>query len=110
MSRRHEKINKHMQRILGRILQEEADISPDVLVTISDVEAADNLRTAKVWLAVIPEAAGNKVLRKINKQIYDIQGSFNQEMNMHPIPRIKFLIDHGADHAEKIERVLRELE
>lgn len=110
MSRRHEKINKHIQRILGKILQEEVELPSGVLVTVSQVEAADNLRTAKAWLAVIPDQAEGKVLRKINKQVYELQGLFNQEINMHPLPRLSFLIDHGAKHAEKIERVLRELE
>jgi len=110
VSNRIAKVNRLIQKTLGEILQREAEIPPDVLVTISTVECAPNLRSATVWLYISPLERGEEVLSMLKSQLYDIQGVLNRALSMRPLPRITLKLDHGAEYASTIEQRLRELE
>lgn len=103
------KVNKHIQRTFGEILQVEADLPPDVMVTVVGVETTKSLKTATVWLAVRPEKQAGRVIRKLRKQLYDLQGSLNRKIRLRPNPRIILSVDHGAQHAQNIDRQLEEM-
>jgi ribosome-binding factor A len=108
-SRRLLKINKHIQRVFGEILQEEAEVPANVLVTIARVDTTPNLKRSIIWLYIYPLAQAEEVLKQLKPQMYDLQGSFNRLLDMRPLPRLSLRIDYGAEHAEHIERTLAEL-
>lgn len=109
MSRRIEKIDKHIQKTLGEILQREADIPLDALVTISRVETTFNLQSAGVWLYIQPLERGEEILELLKKQLYDIQGALNRALQMRPLPRIVLHLDLGSHHAQLLEEKFNEL-
>lgn len=108
-SHRMEQVNANIKRMFGEILQVEADLSEDVIVTVTEVETTPNLRSAQVWLSIWPTDKGEEVIRRLKPQMYELQGALNRGLNMRPLPRVKLIIDHGAEHAEKIQRKLDEL-
>lgn len=108
-SHRMDQVNANIKKMFGEILLTEADLPEGVLVTVTDVDTTPNLRSAQVWLSIWPAGRAVEIIKKIKPQMYDLQGSLNRALNMHPLPRIKLLIDHGAEHAEKIQRKLDEL-
>lgn len=110
MSRRMERINRHIQRILGGILLEQADIPPDVLVTVGRVDTTPNLQSSAVWLYIQPPQRGQEVLDILKGQLYELQGALNRELAMHPLPRITLNLDLGSEHAAHIEEKLAEIE
>lgn len=109
MKPRIQKINRHIQRTLGAVLQREADLPEGILVTISAVEVTPNLRSAKVWIYVQPPERGTEVLESLKTQMYELQGALNEQLVMRPLPRISFRLDQGIDHAEHITKKLAEL-
>jgi len=109
VSRRIDRVNKLIQRVFGKILQQEADVPADVLVTIARVEAAANLKSAKIWLYVNPSDAAQEVLDELKGQLYKLQGSLNRALDLQPLPRISLRIDHGAEYTTKINTKLNEL-
>ena len=109
MSRRIEKVNKLIQKTIGEILQREVDTRPDVLVTVSRVEAKPNLQSALVWLYIQPLELGEEVLEELKGSLYDIQGALNRALTMKPLPRIHLRLDKGSAHAEHIEEKLVEI-
>lgn len=109
MSRRIEKINKHIQRTLGEILQREADLPRDVMVTILRVDTTANLRSTTIYLSVLPEDRGEEIYGTIKSQLYDLQGSLNRAIDIRPLPRIRLVIDYGSAHSAKIDRIVRDL-
>lgn len=109
MSHRIEKVNKHIHRTFGDILQKEADIPEGAMVTISRVETAQNLQSCTVWIYISPLERESKVMDQLKGQMYDLQGSLNRKLYMHPLPRIKLRIDHGLVHAETVNKKLHEL-
>ncbi|MDP3997328.1 MAG: ribosome-binding factor A [bacterium] len=109
MSRRLPKINKHIQRVFGEILLKEADLPVDVMVTVSMVNTAPNLKSAEIGLYVYPIERADEILKALNSQIYDLQGFLNRELDFRPLPRIRLRIDYGAQKSDNINQVLRKL-
>lgn len=104
------KVNSHIKRVFSEILQKEANLPTDCLVTVSEVETASNLRVADVWISVMPADKARKTMKKLKPQMYDLQGALNRELEMRPLPRITLRIDHGAEYSDKIERKLADLD
>lgn len=109
MSDRIRKLNKHIQRTFGEVLQEEADLPSDILVTIARVDTAKNLQSTTVWLYIFPLEQAENILKSLKSQIYDLQGSLNKKLHLKPLPRLLLRIDYGAQHAEDIDRKLSDL-
>jgi len=106
MSKRIDKVNRLIQETLGEILQREADLPADVMLTVTGVETTPNLRAAKIWLSILPEGKGDDVIKQLEKQLYDLQGSLNRKLNLKPLPRISLMRDKGAKYAENIDQKL----
>lgn len=109
MSRRIDRLNKHLRRIFGKILHEEAELPDGVLVTVANVDTAHNLQSATVWLSVFPTERAGAVVEDLNKQLYQLQGSLNQQLKLKILPRVYLKVDYGAQHAENIDRQLNKL-
>lgn len=109
MSGRTEKINKQILRLFGEILQREADLPPDVLVTVSAVDTTPNLQRTTIWLYISPLERADEVLEQLKGQLYALQGALNRALAMRPLPRITLKLDRGAEHAQHINERLREL-
>lgn len=110
MSRRIEKVNKHIQRTLGTIIQSQAQVPASVLVTIARVETKPNLQASTVWLYIQPLERGQEVLAQLKEQLYELQGALNRELEMHPLPRISLKLDLGSEHATRIEEKLAKIQ
>ena len=110
MSNRLEKVNKHIHRTFGEILLEIADLPADVMVTVSRVETTHNLKAATIWLYVFPDEAEDKIMEMLKPQMYELQGELNRQLDFKPLPRIRLRIDHGAQHAQRINEALENLE
>lgn len=102
-------MNKYLQRVMGQIIHEKADVPADVLVTVSRVETTPNLASAEVFLYIYPVAAAESVAKHLRRQLYELQGFLNRIIDTRVVPRIRFTVDYGADHAATIEDRLREL-
>lgn len=103
------KLNKHIQRTFGEVLQEEAFISPDAFVTIARVDTAPNLKFADIWLYIQPISQAESILAELTDQLYDLQGALNRKLDLKPFPRVVLKIDYGAEYANKIEQRFKEL-
>lgn len=108
-SERIPKVNKHIQRVFGEILLEQADLPTDAMVTIAQVETKPNLRSAIVWLYVFPTDKGEEVLKALTPQMYELQGMLNRALDFHPLPRITLRLDKGAEYAESINKTFDSL-
>ena len=106
MSERMAKVNKHVQRTFGEILQRQADLPPDVLVTISRTDTTPNLKSTTIWLYINPVARAEEIIERLTPQLYDLQGALNRALDLKPLPRVRLRIDYGADYADHINTVL----
>ena len=98
-----------MQRLVGEILQRHADLPPNVLVTVSRVATTPNLRGAEVFLYIYPTTQAEEVAENLRRQLYELQGFLNRALDARAVPRIRFTIDYGAEHADIINQRLNDL-
>jgi len=117
MSNRIEKINSLLEHEIGKILLHDFAFSPEILVTLTRVDTTANLIEAKVYISVYcasPKPAGeggseemaDRIIKILNRNIYDIQSKINKVLRMRPVPKIKFIKDENISKAGRIEELL----
>lgn len=109
MSNRIQQVNQVIKEEISKIIFREIDFPKNIMVTITRVETLVNLREAKIYVSVIPEEEINKILRILERQIYNLQQKLNKRIQMRPIPKIKFLPEKETSQAGKIEEILERL-
>jgi ribosome-binding factor A len=109
MSHRITQINQLIQEVLGEILQKEYQIPLNALLTILAVETSSDILYSKIIVSVFPIDAEKEVLKYLEKNIFGIQQFLNKKLIMRPVPKIRFEIDRTEFEAEKIEKLLKEI-
>jgi len=109
MSQRIHRVNDLIQEELGKIILREIDFPKDTLVTLTRVDTAPNMISTKIYISTLPDNQADKVLRILNRRIWDIQQSLNKCLDMRPIPKIIFYKEDKTGKAAQVEEVLEEL-
>ena len=109
MSKRLQRVNKLLKREISKILLREVDFPGDVLVTVTRVETLNDLKESKVWISVLPETQRARVIKILNRQIYNLQQKINKLLKMRPIPKLKFADEKEVQEADRIEELLGEI-
>ncbi len=104
---RIDKVNSKIQHELGPILKEHLE-GLDGLVTISKVETSKDMKWAKIWISIF---GGNDdlIFKRINSEIYDIQGELNHSFTTKIVPRLQFFLDTSPRYVEHIEEVIKKI-
>jgi ribosome-binding factor A len=80
-------------------------------VTVTRVEAARNLREARVWISIRgDDARRHELLGLIKHHRGDIQRLINRDLVMKFTPRLNFILDPSIEKGAHILDVLREVE
>jgi len=108
MSQRILRVNQLLKQEIGQSLLREIDFD-GTLVTITEVDASDDLRQAKVKISVMPTEKSEQVLRILEKNIYHLQQILNKKLNMKTVPKIRFVIDQTEVKAQRIEEILEKM-
>lgn len=106
MAHRPERLNELIKVELGNIFLREMDFPVDSLITITRVETAPDLMSAKVFISVFPEKLTESVFRRINAQIYFFQQKLNKRLLIRPVPRLVFQRENNTAVAGRVEELL----
>ena len=104
---RKEKINSLLIHEIGDILLREMEFPLGVLVTVTNAEATEDFKEAKIFVSVLPFKESQRILEILRKNIYHLQQFLNKRLRMKPIPKIFFKIDPSIEQADKVERLLK---
>jgi len=104
---RREKINSILIHEIGDILLKEMEFPLGVLVTVTNAEATEDFKEAKIFVSVLPFKESQRILEILGKNIYHIQQFLNKRLRMKPVPKIFFKIDPSIEQADKVERLLK---
>ena len=104
-SYRREQLSSLIQKELGEIIAKEIEFPFGSIVTISEVEISNNFKKAIVWVSVIPGEAGLRALEILKKARGFLQYHLGEEVRVRILPRIEFVLDKGAEHAARIEKL-----
>ena len=101
-----ERLNELIKQVLGRIILEEEDFGPGVLVTIMKVQTSPDVLHSNVSFSVYPTEKGEGVLERLTRHVFALQQLLNKKLEMRPVPKIRFVLDTQESEAEKIERLI----
>ena len=103
------RINSEVQRELSRIIREEVkDPRIDIMVSVTDVQVAPDLKTCKAYISVLSgEEALAATIEGLRQASGFIRHRLAQTVNLRNTPEISFLpdtsIEYGIAMTRKIE-------
>lgn len=106
--RRIEQVNELLREELAKIISEEIPMD-NGLITISFVNCAENLKSAKVGVSVMPEKLFKTTLEKLNKRAGLFSQLLKQRIRLRKIPRFYWIADETERRAGELEKVFEEI-
>ena len=92
---------------LGKIILKELEF-PNAIPTITQVEIDEKLEAARIKVSVIPSSESEKALKILQEAQRRFQHLLLKKINIKPMPKIRFEIDHGPEAAARVEKILLE--
>lgn len=99
-----------VNELLREVLADELELLEDGddrlgLLTITAVESEPDLRTARVLFSSLPEGAEEALVEHRAR----LQAAIGRQARLKRTPQLSFAVDHGVQHGQRIEDVLRDL-
>jgi ribosome-binding factor A len=107
MNYRPQRVAELIRQELGMLLLREVEFA-DALVTITDVTVSKKLDRAEVFVSVLPSERGASAVSQLAHRAGELQHMLLKKLNIRPLPRIAFVLDHGLEEAAKVEKLLLE--
>ena len=100
-------LNDLIRDILGEILTREVSLKKGVIITLSKVETARNLRATRVFLSVLPIEDRDYAIKTLEHERRNIQLLFHRKLATRPLPQLVFVLDTTEEKADEVEHLLR---
>jgi len=110
ISHRLAKINELIKQELGKIILEEEEFGPGVLVTPMAVKTSDDLLNSSVIISVFPTQKAESVIKKLTSHVFGLQQLLNKKLKMRPVPKIRFVLDDTESQYQEIDSLLNKIE
>ncbi len=109
MSQRIEKVQKLARQVLGEAIQDLKD--PRIgFVTVTAVRISPDLRHARVLVSVMGSVEEQEQSMKgLASAKPWLRSELGRQVRMKYLPDLVFEIDHGAEEAQRIETLLRQI-
>ena len=104
---RIEKFNSLLQQLVGESIRPYLE-GQNGLVTVSKVEVSGDTKWAKIWVSIIG-GDDDKILKTLQKNIYDIQGDINRNMSLKMVPRLQFFLDTSPRYVQHIDELIKKI-
>jgi len=96
-----------VHRRLSEVLLFESNDPRFSNVTISRVEASNNLTLAKVFVSIFPPGGHNELITSLNNASGFLSRKLGQVLKTRNTPQLIFKYDSGFDHSDEIETLLK---
>ncbi|HEY7874856.1 MAG TPA: 30S ribosome-binding factor RbfA [Actinomycetota bacterium] len=109
MSQRTERVQKETRHILGEEIQALKD--PRIgFATVTAVRVTPDLRHARVFVSVLgtPDEQ-TQTMKGLKSATPHLRTELGRRMRMKYLPELTFELDHGVEHAERVESLLRRI-
>lgn len=109
-SNKMERVDSELLRELNNIIAYELkDPRLSSMVTITEVETAKDLKTAKVYVSVLEDNNINDVLEALNKSNGFIRKQLFDRLKIRMVPHFTFIADNSIAYGFKIDKILKTL-
>jgi ribosome-binding factor A len=111
MTQRTDRIDQLLRQEIGDILARDIQDPRIGFVTITDVETAPDLSTARVWVSVIgqPEERA-QTLRALQRAMPFVRHELGGRVRLRRIPELHLRADDTAERGTRVLQLLAELE
>lgn len=110
MTRRTQQMGEFLREEVTDIIRSELDDPRLGFWTVTRVEVPSDLRSAQVYVSVLgTEQERKETLAALRGAAGFIRGHLKPRMRTRTIPELDFRDDRSMEHAEEIDRALREL-
>lgn len=100
---RTERITEQVKHLVAEYISKESNRQS--LITVTSVSISDKLDTAVVLVTVLPESHEEHAMAFLKRQGTDIRGYIRDNMKIHTIPFLTFLIDKGEKNRQRIDEL-----
>lgn len=108
MSNRLLKINSLMEHTLGEIFTKNLEPPSNFLISIARVETSKDLKTANVYLSVLPFNKSQDALAFIIRHKKNLQRELARRIKLRFTPKMTFKIDDTQERVSKINQLIDE--
>ena len=110
---RLDRLNPLLRRVIaegmGKVMQ--GDSVPGILITVTNVECAKDMRDATVWVSVFGDDRQKQLaLQHLKHHARDFQALINSEVKMKFTPRLTFKLDLSLEKGDEVLSILNSLD
>lgn len=105
---RVQKVEKELRHIIGEALNELMFVESGVMVTVVEVDAAGDLRSAKVFVSVFPDDRQDEVFEELENIRVDIQSRISKKIRMKFLPKLIWKKDKSVAEIDRLGKILNE--
>jgi len=111
MTARTDRIDELLRQEIGQILERDVQDPRIGFVTVTDVETAPDLSTARVWVSVIgqPEER-EQTMRALERAMPFVRHELGSRIRIRRIPELHLRTDDTAQRGTRVLQLLAELE
>lgn len=111
MTARTDRIDELLRQEIGQILSREVQDPRIGFVTVTDVETAPDLSTARVWVSVIGQPQEREqTLKALGRAMPFVRHELGSRIRLRRIPELHLREDDTAQRGTRVLRLLAELE
>lgn len=111
MTARTDRIDELLREEIGAILAKDVQDPRIGFVTVTDVETAPDLSTARVWVSVIGQPADREQsMRALQHALPFVRHELGSRIRLRRIPELQLRTDDTAQRGTRVLQLLAELE
>ncbi len=103
------KVNELITQELGKIIQENIEFEPGVMVTVLRADTSETLENTTVYVSIFPEKYRGSAMETLKSRIGEIQKALNRQLSLRFVPKILFKIDDSMEYVMEMDKVFEEV-
>lgn len=109
-SKRLARLNEQLKREISELVRRQVRDPRVGLVTITSVEVAGDLSSARVYVRAQAQHDGwTESLAGLKAAAPFLRQALGQSLRLRRVPELRFQKDHSLDHARRIEEILSDV-
>lgn len=111
MTARTDRLDQLLRQEIGAILAKDVQDPRIGFVTVTDVETAPDLSTARVWISIIGQPAERELtIRALQSALPFVRHELGSRIRLRRIPELQLRVDDTVQRGTRVLQLLAELE
>jgi len=106
-SHRTRRVGHLIQHELATIFQREINQTKYGMLTVSDVDIAPDLKTAKVYVSILANQVSHEaVIEHLNEQMGHLRHHLSQRLAIRTTPKLQFIRDTAIEEGNRLSNLI----